>query len=267
MGKVLGAITGANSAERAASRGQRAALASQERMQARQEQFLTQQRQIQSRQLADLSARARQEGRTAAQERQDILSQADGVYSPYMEAGLGGLQRFEELSQQPLDITSDPGYQFRLQQGEQAIQRRQAAGGTQYGGGALKELAKFSQGLASQEYGSAYNRRQQDLQTQMSLAQLGMGASGAYGNQLAQQAVNVFDPTSITMNRMGLEAGAGAQYTSNVNQTLSQLGAAQGQYHQNIGAIKAQSARSGFSDLMSIGNVAAGAMMGYGAIK
>ena len=54
----------------------------------------------------------------------------------------------------------DPGYQFRLQQGEQALNRSAAARGGRLGGAQLKALSDYSQGLASQEFGNFANRRQ-----------------------------------------------------------------------------------------------------------
>lgn len=56
------------------------------------------------------------------------------------------------------DFTQDPGYQFALQQGNQAIQRSAAARGGDVSGGALKALDAYTVGMADQDYGNAYNR-------------------------------------------------------------------------------------------------------------
>lgn len=58
---------------------------------------------------------------------------------------------------------ADPGYQFRLQQGEQAIMRAQAARGGRYGGATLKALQEHGQGLASQEFANFAARRGQEF--------------------------------------------------------------------------------------------------------
>ena len=55
-------------------------------------------------------------------------------------------------------LASDPGFQFRLAQGNQAAQRSAAAHGTLLTGGLQKSLANYNQGMASDEYGNAYNR-------------------------------------------------------------------------------------------------------------
>jgi hypothetical protein len=57
-----------------------------------------------------------------------------------------------------LDNTNDPGYAFRLQQGEQALQRGAAAGGGAFSGGTLAALTRYGQDYASNEYQNVYNR-------------------------------------------------------------------------------------------------------------
>lgn len=60
------------------------------------------------------------------------------------------------------DVTIDPGYKFRLEQGKLARERGAAARGGLLSGGHLKDLEEYSQGLASQEFGAA-TQRMQDL--------------------------------------------------------------------------------------------------------
>ena len=55
-------------------------------------------------------------------------------------------------------ILNDPGYQFRLQQGQDALERSAAARGTLNTGGTLQGVMDYGQNLASQEYQNAYNR-------------------------------------------------------------------------------------------------------------
>lgn len=51
-----------------------------------------------------------------------------------------------------------PGYQFQLEEGENAIGRMQSARGNLFSGGAGRELASFNSGLASQGYNDYANR-------------------------------------------------------------------------------------------------------------
>jgi hypothetical protein len=56
------------------------------------------------------------------------------------------------------DAASDPGYQFRLQQGNQLLQNAASAKGTLNDSGTLKALTDYGQGAASQEYANVWNR-------------------------------------------------------------------------------------------------------------
>lgn len=119
---------------------------------------------------------------------------AQNQINPYMETGK---QANEMLSNKlstgqlggqftPADFTQDPGYQFRLQQGEQALARKQAAGGNVFSGQALKEAQNFGQGLADQTYNDAYNRWLQSQQNTYGMlsgqSAQGLGAANQWGN-------------------------------------------------------------------------------------
>jgi hypothetical protein len=58
----------------------------------------------------------------------------------------------------PWDFFNDEGYQFRLKEGMAGINGNQAAQGMLQSGKTLKDLASFNSGLASQEYGQAFDR-------------------------------------------------------------------------------------------------------------
>lgn len=72
-------------------------------------------------------------------------------------------------------LANTPGYQFRFDQGQQAIERSAAARGTALTGGTLKELARFGSGLASQEFGAEADRLAR-------LTQLGQSGAQQLGN-------------------------------------------------------------------------------------
>lgn len=56
------------------------------------------------------------------------------------------------------EMEQDPGYAFRLAEGQKAIERSTAARGGLQSGAALKAAAEYGQAMGSQEYGNAYNR-------------------------------------------------------------------------------------------------------------
>ncbi len=62
------------------------------------------------------------------------------------------------LISDPSKIQQTAGYQFAVDQGNQAINRSAAAKGMGNSGGVLAELARYGQGMASQEYGNQVNR-------------------------------------------------------------------------------------------------------------
>ena len=55
-------------------------------------------------------------------------------------------------------VYQDPGYAFRLSEGQKALDRSAAARGGLISGGALKAATRYGQDMGSQEYGNAYNR-------------------------------------------------------------------------------------------------------------
>lgn len=61
---------------------------------------------------------------------------------------------------QPTDVTeqNDPGYQFRLQQGLQALEQSASASGGLLSGGTAKAEQQYGQNYASNEYTNVYNR-------------------------------------------------------------------------------------------------------------
>jgi hypothetical protein len=93
---------------------------------------------------------------------------------------------------------TDPGYQFRQQQGEQAISRAASAQGGRHGARTLQALVDYNQNIASNEYQNFANRRAALNAQQM------QGASSADSAQL-QAALNA------QQNQMGLaNVGYGA---------------------------------------------------------
>lgn len=56
------------------------------------------------------------------------------------------------------DYQADPGYAFRLAEGQKALDRQAAARGGLISGGALKAAQRYGQDMGSQEFGNAYQR-------------------------------------------------------------------------------------------------------------
>jgi len=97
------------------------------------------------------------------------------------------------------DFQADPGYGFRLSEGMKGLQNSAAAKGLLSSGSTLKGITDYGQGMASQEYGNAYNRYQTNRANQLNplTGILGMGqtainnvsnAAGQLGQGLGQAA-------------------------------------------------------------------------------
>lgn len=99
------------------------------------------------------------------------------------------------------DFTKDPGYDFRMQQGQRGLDSSAAARGGALSGAAIKASTRYNQDYASGEYQNAYNRFNADRTARFnrlsSLAGVGQTATNQVGAQGAQVA------SSIAENQIG----------------------------------------------------------------
>ena len=131
-----------------------------------------------------------------------------------------------------------PGYQFTLQQGEQAINNSAAAKGGLLSGATLKDLLSYGQGLASTTYQQDYNNALQTFNTNYNAASnnanrvsglvtLGQNAATTVGNQGLQTAANAGQLTTSGANA----SAAGTVGSANsLASALSSLGNSTSQY-------------------------------------
>lgn len=150
---------------------------------------------------------------------------------PWREAGAGALKQLTEGTGAGgdfnrdftlADFTADPGYNFRLQQGQRGLEASAAARGGALSGAALKGIDRYNQDFASGEYQNAYNRfnadRTQRFNRLASIAGVGQTATRDVAQQGAQVASNVGN------NIMG---AGNAQASSYIGQGNAISGAAQ----------------------------------------
>jgi hypothetical protein len=128
-------------------------------------------------------------------------------------------------------FAQDPGYQFRLDQGNQALTRAAAASGTMGSGKFLKDAMAYNQGQASQEYGNAYNRYNMDndklFNRYASLAGIGQTAT----NQLQQAGQNYATNAGNSIMAGGNARASG--YVGSANALSGGIGQAINGYQQN----------------------------------
>lgn len=104
---------------------------------------------------------------------------------------------------------ADPGYQFRMDEGMRGVEGSAAARGGLLSGAAMKAIQKYGQGLASQEYGNAYNRytsdQTNDYNRLAGIVNTGQGAT----NQLTNAAANYGQQAGSNMIGAGNAQAAG----------------------------------------------------------
>lgn len=136
-----------------------------------------------------------------------MYKEQQGLQEPWRQAGLRALPQVEKIASEykpftMTDMYQDPGYAFRLSEGQKALERSAVARGGLLSGGTGKALERFGQEMGSQEYGAARNRYIQDylnrLSAQQTLAGYGTGATnalaaaaGQYGQQAGAGITNI----------------------------------------------------------------------------
>src|SRR5690348_12894293 len=88
-------------------------------------------------------------GQQALQLEQQQYDQTRQDFAPWRQAGGSAITQGFAMLQPGYDYTASPGYQFRLDEGNRAIQNSAAAKGMLMSGGTLKDIDRFSQGLAA----------------------------------------------------------------------------------------------------------------------
>lgn len=179
------------------------------------------------------------------QAQQNAASQANALQSqiyndtknniqPYQKAGTQALSQLTGnlgYYEQPFTMAQfhqDPGYQFDLQQGQQAIQRSAAVQGGLVSGGQLAALNNYSQNMANNEYQQALtnyqNQQQNSFNRLMSLTSIGQNANSTLAGAGQSYAGNVGN------NLMGAANAQAAYGQQQQAQTMSMLGTAAGLY-------------------------------------
>lgn len=129
----------------------------------------------------------------AGQAQREIFERQVELSKPYREAGELALNKLIPLATEytPFGMQqfqADPGYAFRLSEGQKALERSAAARGNLLSGGTGKALARYGQEMGSQEYMNAFNRYQAERQARLNPLQSLAGVGQTASQQLAGQA-------------------------------------------------------------------------------
>lgn len=170
----------------------------------------------------------------AADTQYKMWSAEQAEQKPYREAGvqaLGDIQKNmpdwnKPFTMQDFQNNMDPGYQWRLGQGQQAIQQSNAASRGLVNAGTLASLGNYSQGAASQEYQSAFDRYQQQINNSYnrlaSVAGLGQTAT-QNSNAASMNAANQIGQSAIGMGQAQAagQVGVANAFTGAIGQGLN----------------------------------------------
>ena len=151
----------------------------------------------------------------------------------------------------------DPGYQFRMDEGNKAVEAGAAARNGLLSGAAMKAMQKYSQGFASNEYGNAYNRFTGDQQNMYNrLAQMA-GTGQQQINQTAQ------------MNQQGASNAAGYMQDAAAARASGIMGASNARQsgYQDIGNTLMDTYGRGQANQKAKANQYGNASNGYGTAQ
>lgn len=145
-------------------------------------------------------------------------------YEPWSKAGTGALDEMGSADFKRdfkmSDFQEDPGYAFRMAEGQKALERSAAARGGLNSGATMKALSRYGQDFASNEYGNAYNRFNSDRDRRFgrlsSIANLGYNATAARANA----SMNYGNQYSNNVTGLGNAYAAGHLAKANSNQQM-----------------------------------------------
>ena len=195
---------------------------------------------IASKKAGDTAARAQEQAaQTSAAAQERMFQKQVELQEPWRQAGVNALAQLQrQTGAMPaafsgqVDMSQDPGYAFRLAEGQKALERSAAARGGLLSGAMLKGTQRFGQELASQEYQNAYNR-----------------ALTEYNARVAREATGY--------NRLAELAGVGQTATGALSSAAQNLGANLGDLYYGAGTGAGQARASGY---LGMGNAVTSAL-------
>jgi len=177
-----------------------------------------------------------------------IYEQQSELNKPFYQAGVTGQNRLMDLlglgsnttgadfgkytkDFSMSDFQADPGYAFRLSEGQKALDRQAAARGGLISGGAIKAATRYGQDMGSQEYQNAFSRyqtnRANQLQPLASLQNVGQSAANQQSGALGNYGVNAGN----LLTQQGTAYAAGNLGTGNTINNM--IGAGISAYQNN----------------------------------
>ena len=141
------------------------------------------------------------ESRSAEKDAAEAAQAAVGIADPFAPYRKQYAQSLSSLYSDPSKITTLPAYQFRLNQGLDAINRNAAAKGYLGSGNRLMELMRYGQDYGSQEF-------DREIARLSGLSGATTGSPAAAGQLQSQYAGTIIDNNRSTVGAIGSAVGA-----------------------------------------------------------
>lgn len=187
----------------------------------------------------------------------EMFERQQALQEPFRQLGLENLNRLAGLygeggayARAPgmEEIQMDPGYAFRLAEGQKALERSAAARGGLLSGRTLKGTQRYGQELASQEFANAYERamaqRARVSNALLGIGQFGPSAATAIGGAAQRYATGA----GGAISDIGAARASGYGQQQNILQNALNLALqGYGQYRENqLQPVTIQSRKSSF---------------------
>jgi len=162
-----------------------------------------------------LALQREQFDRQVALEKEQFERQV-ALQEPWRRAGEQALNKLVPMATQytPFGMQqfqADPGYAFRLSEGQKALERSAAARGGLISGNALRAAQQYGQEMGSQEYMNAFKRYQMEREAQLNplqslanVGQTGTARLGEAGQQYATRAGEAGQTYGANVGNLGL---------------------------------------------------------------
>ena len=199
---------------------------------------------------SDAASQANAQNQRGLDLQREMFDEQKRLSEPYRQAGLTGQNRLMEMlglggdtgaagygryakDFGMQDFQQDPGYAFRLSEGLKQLGSQARAQGGAGGGRTMMGIQNYAQGLASQEYGNAFNRYQTNRANQLqplgSLMSSGQAAAAGQAAQAGQYGVNAGN----LMGQAGQSIAAGQMGAANtMGNALASMGSMYQQQQQ-----------------------------------
>lgn len=172
--------------------------------------------------------------RTAANTELEMYNQNRADLAPYRQAALNplstlstGLEAGGDFNRDftIADFQKDPGYQFRMDEGQRALERSAASRGGLLNGGTLRAIQRYGQDYSSGEYSNAYARFNNDRTQRFNRLSALAGTGQTATNTTAALGTNAANNIAESQLQAGNARAAQAINQGNaVNDVTSSLG-------------------------------------------